>query len=163
MNLWDATAAGIESVEKKLGVSLKFGGPAVCGGPANNQYLIRVLDHYITGKNVYNGNPARLDYISAHVKGQNSSYHVTAGELAIADYVKSHYPSIAAKRMELRNDESDPLVGWATLQVRDYTHSVMYCDPLVGRCRCVYTKTLMYYDRRVEPTGKQCSIIRVSV
>ena len=114
---WDASVAGVEDAEAATGVKLRFGGPAIAGGSVSNFLLDFALAHAVNGTNIYTGKPGRLDFISQHVKGGNTTYKITVGELATNDYIKSKYPAIAARRVPLYNDESDPLVGWATLQV----------------------------------------------
>ena len=74
VSFWDATAAGIEDAEAATGARLYFGGTASGKAAGDKYFLVRMLDHKAADVNSLTGAPVRWDYISAHVKGESTSY-----------------------------------------------------------------------------------------
>jgi L-iduronidase len=110
---WDATAAGIEDAEAATGARLYFGGTASGKAAGDKYFLVRVLDHKVANVNAANGKAVRWDYLSAHVKGESTSYVTVLGEWAVSALVRSKPQwAAAAAALPLSNDEGDPMVGW---------------------------------------------------
>ena len=114
---WDAMTAGLEDAEDATGASLLFGGTASGRAAGDAYFLPAVLAHTASGdRNSFNGRPVRLDYISAHVKGESTSYVTVEGEWAVSALIRAN-PAWAAAglgRLAVSNDEGDPMVGWET-------------------------------------------------
>jgi L-iduronidase len=116
VSAWDAATAGIEDAEDATGAKLFFGGTASGRAAGDVYFLPAVLEHAASGRNAFNGNAVRLDWISAHVKGESTSYVTVEGEWAVSALIRAH-PSWAAAglgALPLSNDEGDPMVGWET-------------------------------------------------
>jgi L-iduronidase len=116
VSAWDAATAGLEDAEDATGARLFFGGTASGRAAGDAYFLPAVLEHAASGRNAFNGRAVRLDYISAHVKGESTSYVTVQGEWAVSALVRSHPAWVAAGlgRLPLSNDEGDPMVGWET-------------------------------------------------
>ena len=113
---WDASAAGVEDAEAATGASLFFGGTASGRAAGDPCYLPFLLTHKASGKNSLTGAPVRWDYITAHVKGQSTSYETVLGEWGVSALIRAN-PAWAAAGLgglALSNDEGDPMVGWET-------------------------------------------------
>ena len=110
---WDATAAGIEDAEAATGAHLKYGGTASGKAAGDKFYFPAMLDHVAHGVNSFTGAPVRWDFISAHVKGQSTSYVTVLGEWAVSALIRSKPDwAKAVSGLSLSNDEGDPMVGW---------------------------------------------------
>jgi L-iduronidase len=110
---WDATTAGIEDAEAATGAKLYFGGTASGKAAGDTYYLAHMLDHKVQNVNSFNGAPVRWDYITAHVKGQSTSYVTVVGEWAVSELIRSNTDwANAMSTLPISNDEGDPMVGW---------------------------------------------------
>jgi len=113
---WDAATAGLEDAEDATGAKLYFGGTASGRAAGDAYFLPAVLAHAAGGRNAFNGRPVRLDYISAHVKGESTSFVTVEGEWGVSALVRSQPAWVAAGlgALPVSNDEGDPMVGWET-------------------------------------------------
>lgn len=113
---WDAMTAGLEDAEAATGAKLFFGGTASGRAAGDVYFLPAILRHKSSGKNTFNGKPVRLDYITAHVKGESTSYVTVQGEWAVSALIRSNSEWVNAGlgTLPISNDEGDPLVGWGT-------------------------------------------------
>ena len=116
VSAWDAATAGVEDAEAATGARLFFGGTASGRAAGDAYFLPAVLEHAASGRNAFNGKPVRLDWISAHVKGESTSYVTVEGEWAVSALIRAHPKWVAAGlgALPLSNDEGDPMVGWET-------------------------------------------------
>ena len=114
VNYWDAMTAGLEDAEVATGAKLFFGGTASGRAAGDVYFLPAILRHKSSGKNTFNGNPVRLDYITAHVKGESTSYVTVQGEWAVSALIRSNSEWVNAGlgSLPISNDEGDPMVGW---------------------------------------------------
>ena len=111
---WDATAAGVADAEAATGARLRYGGTASGKAARDAWYLPALLDHKADGGvNAFTGAPVRWDFVTAHVKGESTSYVTVQGEWAVSALFRSK-PSWAAATagLSVSNDEGDPMVGW---------------------------------------------------
>ena len=117
---WDATAAGVEDAEAATGARLYFGGTASGRAAGDALFLVSALNHKARGRNALTGAPVRWDYISAHVKGQSTSYVTVQGEWALSALLRSNpewaAPGAGLLGLPISNDEGDPMVGWENPQ-----------------------------------------------
>lgn len=110
---WDATAAGIEDAEAATGARLQYGGTASGKASGDKFYFPAMLDHKAHGVNAFTGAAVRWDFITAHEKGQSTSYVTVLGEWAVSALIRSNPDwSSAVSGLSLSNDEGDPMVGW---------------------------------------------------
>jgi len=117
--VWDAIASGVHDAEQFLNISLKFGGPGSCRNPEESVILQWVFMHAANGTNIWNNQPGRLDFISIHYKGHNTSYFVA--EQALDGFTWMRNPQggnvpLSIQKIPFYNDEADPLVGWLNPQ-----------------------------------------------
>ena len=115
VSAWDAAAAGVADAETATSARLRFGGTASGGAASDGYFLPAILSRVASGaSNPYNGKPPRLDYITAHVKGESTSYVTVQGEWAVSALIRSRPAWVAAGLGDLAvsNDEGDPMVGW---------------------------------------------------
>ncbi len=113
---WDAATAGLEDAEDATGAKLYFGGTASGRAAGDAYFLPAVLAHAAGGRNAFNGRAVRLDYITAHVKGESTSFVTVQGEWAVSALIRAN-PAWAAAglgKLAVSNDEGDPMVGWET-------------------------------------------------
>jgi L-iduronidase len=106
--------AGIEDAEAYTGAKLFFGGTASGRASGDVYFLPAILEHKVSGKNAFNGNAVRLDYITAHVKGESTSYVTVQGEWKVSELIRSQTTWVTAGLglLQVSNDEGDPMVGW---------------------------------------------------
>jgi L-iduronidase len=111
--LWyyDACAAGIQAVEQKYNVQLKFGGPGLGATIDRSLYTQVLANHVVNEFNVWTGNKVKLDFISMHPKGDNTSYMIVEQEFDIFNWFAANFPTLLS--VPFGDDEADPLVGWA--------------------------------------------------
>ena len=117
VSAWDAAAAGVADAEAASGAKLRFGGTASGGAARDKYFLPAILGRVASGAaNPYNGAPPRLDFITAHVKGESTSFVTVQGEWAVSALIRSQPAWVAAGLggIEVSNDEGDPMVGWET-------------------------------------------------
>jgi len=125
VSYWDASAAGVEDVEAATGVKLYFGGTASGGASHDKLFLPAMLDHKSAapggGVNEFTGAPVRWDYLTAHVKGESTSFVTVLGELNVSALIRSKPawsdPAAGLIDLPISNDEGDPMVGWETPEV----------------------------------------------
>ena len=113
---WDAMAAGVDDAEAASGVPLFFGGTASGRAAGDEYFLPAILEHVASGVNAFSGKRVRLDFLSAHVKGESTSFMTVLGEWGVSALIRSEPRWVAAGlgRLQLSNDEGDPMVGWET-------------------------------------------------
>ncbi len=114
---WDATAAGVEDAEAATGARLYLGGTASGRAAGDAYFLPAMLNHKAGGgRNSLTGAPVRWDYLSAHVKGESTSYVTVQGEWAVSALLRSQPawadPAAGLLALPISNDEGDPMVGW---------------------------------------------------
>ena len=114
VSAWDAATAGLEDAEAATGAKLYFGGTASGRAAGDAYFLPAVLEHAASGRNAFNGKAVRLDWISAHVKGESTSYVTVQGEWAVSALIRAQPSWVAAGlgALPVSNDEGDPMVGW---------------------------------------------------
>ncbi len=113
---WDASAAGVADAEAATNATLFFGGTASGRAAGDPCYLPYMLNHAASSRNRFTGAPVRWDYITAHVKGQSTSYVTVLGEWGVSALIRRNATWLAAGlgRLAVSNDEGDPMVGWET-------------------------------------------------
>ena len=110
---WDAVAAGVADAEAATGLKLVLGGPGAGKYPGVSPLLPWVFGHLDNGTNIWTGAPPRLDFLSIHYKGVNTSWKIS--DLALAGFTWMREPGHAGPRaaaLPFYNDEADPLVSW---------------------------------------------------
>ncbi len=75
-----------------------------------------MLNHKAHDVNAFTGKPVRWDFVTAHVKGESTSYVTVEGEWAVSALIRSKPEWVAAglTALPISNDEGDPMVGWET-------------------------------------------------
>ena len=111
---WDAAAAGVADAEAATGHRFVLGGPGAGKYPGASHLLPLVFAHLEGGRNAWTGAASRLDFLSIHYKGRNTSYLVS--ELALEGFTWMRQPGHGAgavsQALPFSNDEGDPLVSW---------------------------------------------------
>ena len=104
----------MEDAEADTGASLFFGGTASGQAARDKCYLPFMLSHKANGKNNLTGGAVRWDYISAHVKGESTSYVTVEGEWGVSALIRSkpEWVNAGLGSLQVSNDEGDPMVGW---------------------------------------------------
>jgi hypothetical protein len=87
---FDAAAAGVADAEARTGGAFKFGGPGASQSPDRSYVLQWLLAHVTNGTNAWTGAPARLDFLSIHYKGRNTSYLVAQQALDGFTWMRQH-------------------------------------------------------------------------
>lgn len=137
-NYYDACSEGLAIASKKL----RFGGPGgSCHIPGTGTSPIcwELLRHCQSGKNFFThkvGN--RIDFISFHKKGNESSLLILEQEVDTIKYIQKHYPVL--KYVPVYNDEADPLKTWSSPQEwrSDATYAAMVAKIIAQHIQYFY-------------------------
>ncbi|KAL0979234.1 hypothetical protein UPYG_G00182530 [Umbra pygmaea] len=123
LNYYDACSEGLRAASS----ALRFGGPGdSCHTPPHSPYCWAMLQHCYNGTNFFTGETGvRLDYIALHKKGGGHSLPIMDQELQTVREIQERFPLF--RRMQVFNDEADPLVGWSKPQTwrADVTYAAM--------------------------------------
>eukprot|EP00039_Didymoeca_costata_P025498 m.13604 g.13604 ORF g.13604 m.13604 type:complete len:747 (-) comp4884_c0_seq1:96-2336(-) len=97
---------------KKVDASLIIGGPASDGG---HEFLFGMIQHCINGTNAITGKIGcgPVDFINAHLKGDQDTATITLEELPIALKALAQTKGTVMNDVAWGNDEGDPKVGWS--------------------------------------------------
>lgn len=107
LNYYDACAEGLTLAHE----SLRIGGPAESFRGKFVNYSWALLEHCAHGRNYFSNQiGTKLDFISMHKKGDNSSLHILNEELKTISEIHNRLPEF--KSVPIYNDEADPLTGW---------------------------------------------------
>jgi L-iduronidase len=113
LQYFEATAKALRATDEKL----VFGGPASDG---SKQFLIGLVKQ-CTGKNnsarqlVSADTCRRIDFLNAHLKGEEDAEAITRSELPVALWVQENTKGTVLEGVRWGNDEADPKVGWSHL------------------------------------------------
>ncbi len=110
---YDACANGLRDVDDQI----RFGGPGTARHMS--EQMLGLLRHLDSGTDYFTGGKPKVDFISVHEKGAESSPEdlnpdmrgVVEREAALIEHIRKMHPSLAD--VPIMNNECDPQVGWS--------------------------------------------------
>ncbi len=110
---YDACSNGLRDADAKL----RFGGPGTA--THMSERLLSLLRHLDGGSDYFTGDRPRVDFISVHEKGAESSLEeidpdmrgVVEREVALVEHLRKNHPALAD--VPIMNNECDPQIGWS--------------------------------------------------